>query len=297
MKNIPFNQRIGTGAPDRPLDQQVPESARIGLIGVLNKLTRKEYVPSWEVLATEALQVGRHLAQDFQYPNAYENICVLVVKEMAWEKFYIFCERVHRMLQPPQYYDEDRHDVVIAGTLEEAQMYYSDEINQLLAEENLAYEFAEGIFQRRGRPQTRKSLQRVSSVLSDPHYSATRSHYNKAVKFFNERPEPDVKNCVKEAVCSLEAFTEILFGKKAAKDFDAIIRSKQGHKEGEIPPTIADGIIKLRAFRGNAQGVAHAATFGGYVGDIEAELVLSLVASYITYLYDRFPTQEEHVPF
>jgi hypothetical protein len=124
-----------------------------------------------------------------------------------------------------------------------------------------------------------------------------RNHYNKAVKFFNERPSPDVHNCVKEAICALEAFAEIIFGKKAAKSFDEVIRSREGNAEGKIPPSIGESIIRLRAFRGNAQGVAHAALEGSFVGVIEAELTLSLVASYITYLNDRFSQGEEEIPF
>ncbi len=294
---VPFNQRFGTGLPDRPVDNEVPESARIGLIGILAKLVRKHCIYSWESLDQEALHTARRLQQDIDPTLNHEDTCILIVKELQWDKFYIFCERVYRILERPGYYDHDAQDFVYTGTLTEAQQYYTDEINELLAEENLAYEFVEGMFQRRGRPQTRKNLQRVSAVLSNPNYKQARNHYNKAIKFFNERPMPDVENCVKEAACTLEAFVETLFGKKAGKGFDEVIRSKQGNNEGQIPPTIGESIIKLRAFRGNAKGVAHAATGGGFVGDVEAELVLSLVAAYITYLHDRFPPQEEQVPF
>lgn len=294
-KAVPFTQRFGTGIPARQLDREVPDSARIGLIGVLGKLVKKNYVADWSALATEALHTGRKLSQDFQMEDP--DTCTAVIKELSWDKFYIFCEKVYRLLQAPHEWDDRREDFVAKGTREEAQSYYTDEINELLAEENLAYEFADGIFQRRGRPQTQKSLQRVSAVLSDPRYSQARNHYNKAVKFYNERPNPDVQNCVKEAICALEAFAEILFGKKAAKNFDETIRSRQGNAEGQIPPSIGESIIKLRAFRGNAQGVAHAAIDGGFVSDIEAELVLSLVASHITYLRDRFPPKEEEIPF
>jgi hypothetical protein len=194
-------------------------------------------------------------------------------------------------------YDNYERDIVVTGSLEDARGYYSTELNELLAEENLAYEFVEGIFQRRGRPQTQKSLRRMSAVLADPKFSQARNHYNKAVRFFNERPNPDVENCIKEAACALEAFVEILFGKRAAKNFDEAIRSRQGNAEGQLPPTIGESIIKLRAFRGSAKGVAHAAIEGGPVSEVEAELALSLAASYITYLRDKFPPKEEEIPF
>jgi hypothetical protein len=295
-KVIPFNQRFGADLIGRPLDKEVPASARIGFIGILSKLIDQGYIPGWYSLVREVLLVARRLKQEFA-STGDEEICVAVIKELAWDKFYVFCEKVYKTLQPEQYWEDQLNDYVAVGTLEESQHHFTDEINEFLAEENLAYEFVEGAFQRRGRPQTQKNLQRVSSVLSDPRYAQARSHYNKAVKFFNERPAADVQNCIKEAVCALEAFTEILFGKKAAEEFDEAIRSKQGNLAGQIPPAIGENILKLRALRGSAPGTAQAVLEGGLAGGIEAELVLSLVASYITYLRDKFPPKEEDVPF
>lgn len=293
---VPFNQRFGTGLPNRPVDKEVPESARIGLIGILSKLENDGCISSWGALDTEALHVSRKLRKEFAKTDD-EAMCIDLVMEMGWERFYVFCEKVYRILQPSQFYDNQEHEYVVTGTLQDAQVHYSAELNELLAEENLAYEFADGVFQRRGRPQTQKSLRRVSAVLADPKYGQVRNHYNKAVKFYDERPNPDIQNCIKEAACALEAFVEILFGKRAAKNFDDAIRSRQGNLEGQIPPAIVESIIKLRAFRGNARGVAHAAIEGGIVSEVEAELTLSLVASYITYLYDKFPSKEEEIPF
>ncbi|MGI5837318.1 MAG: hypothetical protein ACOX87_12645 [Chloroflexota bacterium] len=61
--------------------------------------------------------------------------------------------------------------------------------------------------------------------------------------------------------------------------------------------TIGESIIKLRAFRGDAMGVAHAALSGAEVDTPEAELALNLVASYVTYLHDKFAVKEEEIPF
>ena len=60
---------------------------------------------------------------------------------------------------------------------------------------------------------------------------------------------------------------------------------------------MAIGIIKLHAYRGSGQGVAHAALAGTKVSELEAELVLSLVASYITYLTDLLLRPEDENPF
>ena len=56
-------------------------------------------------------------------------------------------------------------------------------------------------------------------------------------------------------------------------------------------------MIKLHGYRGSGRGVAHAALEGNRVSEIDAELVLSLTAAYITYLVDLFPDSEDEIPF
>ena len=72
----------------------------------------------------------------------------------------------------------------------------------------------------------------------------------------------------------------------ASNDFTKTIKQIQGNDVKQIPPPIAESIIRLYAYRGSGQGVAHAAPNGNKVTEIEAELVLNLVASYVTYLVD-----------
>lgn len=296
MSTVPFNQRFGTNLSQPTIDQDVPATAKTGLIGILHKLSRKDCI-NWENLADEALQKGRKLKGEFP-KNSNEEICSSIIMELAWDRFYIFCEKAYCLLQSYKYFDQEIEDWVESISLEKAQLLYTIEINELMVEENLAYEFVDGIFQRRGRPQTQKTIQQMGSILANPAYQEVRNHYHKALKFFRKPVEPDFKNCIKEAVSALEAFVAItLDPKKTAKDFDRIIQTKQGTAEEEIPSMLADCMIKLRAFRGHARGVAHAAPSGSIVDQAEAELTLNLVASYITYLHDKFPKEEDDIPF
>lgn len=291
---IPFNQRFGVGLPPVPLDKEVPDSARIGLLNILRALCEDRSYIGWPTLSTAALYAARREKADFHCPP--EEILNRLVKTMEWHQLYSFCERAYTQLHGEQLWDE-RGNPEGYGPVEEAQRYFSDELNLLLGEEGLAYQFVAGQFQRRGRPQTQKNLQRVGSVLFDPRYAPARQHFNKALAFFNLRPEPDSENCVKEALCAMEAFTEILFGDKAAKGFEKTLRTKQGNAEDQIPPALVESMLKLRAYRGDAKGVAHAHLEGGAVTPIEAELALSLAAACITYLHDKSGYWLDTIPF
>jgi hypothetical protein len=208
-KPIPFPQRFGTGLPATPLDKDVPESARVGLLSLLGKLVRNDYIATWFVISTEALHVARRLRQEFPSDlSDDEDICVTVVKEMPWDKFYIFCEKTYTVLQSSN--EEDR-------SLAEARQFYTDEINELMAEENLAYEFADGLFHRRGRPQTQKSLQRVSAVLSDPSYVQVRNYYNKAIDFLMSAQNRMFKIVSRKRFAHLKHLSKSCLGKRLLK--------------------------------------------------------------------------------
>ncbi|MCP4525226.1 MAG: hypothetical protein GY833_04840 [Aestuariibacter sp.] len=214
---------------------------------------------------------------------------------MDWKQTYTFCERVYDHLLIEARASFNNTEVITS--LSQVKECYTDELNIILAEENIAYQFVEGKFHRRGRAQTQKSAQRVGVILIDPLLSDVRKYYNKALVFFREFPEPDIENCVKEALCALEACLEVLSKKPASRNFAKVVKQLQGNSEEQIPSPIAEGLIKLHAYRGSGQGVAHAALKGNKVSEVEAELVLNLVASYITYLYDLFSPSDEEIPF
>ncbi|KJS87769.1 MAG: hypothetical protein JM58_03190 [Peptococcaceae bacterium BICA1-8] len=167
----------------------------------------------------------------------------------------------------------------------------------MLCEENLDYRFNNGQFEREGRLHTQKSIKRMGAILSNSELYLVRQHYNKALKFFGEKPIPDLTNCVKESMCALESCIEIITGKKASVNFTKAIRELQKSDLINIPPTITESIIKIYAFRGESQGVAHSSPEGSKVTETEAELILNLVAAYITYLVDSLLIRKEDIPF
>ena len=305
METIPFNQRFNINQA-KPIDDDVPKSTRVALAHLISNVEEKGYTKgfynrnySHQLILRELYQCGRFTGQEFEtdkHLSLLDSIAIAMQK-MKWEQVYIFLERFYERLLTAVAGKEGNYERVESVAIFAVQKYYTDELNLILAEENIAYHFVGGKFQNRGRAQTQKSIQRVGRILIDPKLIIIRSHYNKARKFFDERPEADVENCVKEALCALEACLEILTKKPASKNFANVVKKLQGNGSEQIPSPIAQGMIKLHAYRGSGSGVAHAALEGTRVTKLEAELVLSLVGSYITYLVDLFQQPEEEIPF
>jgi hypothetical protein len=297
MEHIPFRQRLGPGA-EKLVEHDFPIDARIGLAYLLADLHSKSYLKNQESVFGELFRRARFAAlPSLDYTNLFFANILEPLKGMEWWAIYDFCERVYEGLLAPVGY-RDAYDVWVEEVgLSDIRNYFSTELNLLLAEENIAYQFVDGRFQRRGRAQTQKNIQRMGSVLATPALADVRRHYNKARQFFDQKPEPDSANCIKEALCSLEACLGVFYKEDFSADFTKLVKRHQGNGPSEIPSPIAEGIIKLHAYRGSGQGVAHAALEGSRVSEVEAELILNLVASYVTYLVDMFAKVGEDVPF
>jgi hypothetical protein len=317
MGDIPFNQRMGVNKEPQ-IDDDFPQTARVALAHLFLELVERDYINTsnevgwlkkWYPIVKEIQRTSRKPSIDIQPYDSPFDLVIALLAEMKWHQLYSLCERVYGLLIAGGYLEENGlgtdneiislpEDIWVETTsLAEVQNFYSKELNIILAEENIAFQFINGQFQRRGHSQTQKSFQNVGLVLNNEKLKETRNHFNKAKKFFNQMPDPDVENCVKDALCALEAATETLTGKPASKDFEKAMKQLQGNGPKQIPPPIVEGMIKLHAYRGSGQGVSHAALEGNRVTLIDAELVLSLVASYITYLASLFIEQEDEIPF
>ena len=288
MGNASFSQRMGT-SQGKLIDNDFPLNARTALAYVFADLQYKSYLVAEEQIIRELHRIGRITKGDVTESDdrTLASRVANRLYKLAWHQVYFFCERVYaKLLMGVGDYDE-------IVCLAEVRDYFTSEVNLILEEENLAFHFVDGQFHRRGRAQTQKSLERVGTVLSDPRLEAVKNHFNKARRFFDGRPISDSENCVKEALCALEACVEVLTSKNASREFEKSIKQLQGNAPNQIPAPIGEGMIKLHGYRGSGQGVAHAATQGNRVLQIDAELVLSLVAGYVTYLADLYPLKED----
>jgi hypothetical protein len=277
-----------------PITNDFPSGTRTALVYVLSELDDKGFLRDKKEIIRELNRIGRFTSSDLKEleDKSFTNQIAYRLYMLRWFEVMTFCERV---------FDKYLCSVVDSSaeyyvSLDEVQQFFSKEVNQLLIEDNLAFNFENGLFQRRGRAQTHKAIERVGTVLSDLRLERVKSHFNKALKFFNQRPSQDAENCVKEALCALEACVEILTGKKASQDFDLVIKQLKGNNPQQIPSPLAESIIKVHSYRGSGQGVSHAAIEGNRVSTVDVELVLSLIATYITYFVDLFPPEEE-IPF
>lgn len=298
MTKLPFNLRNNIEIGNQITDG-FPQITRIGLFNILESFVEKGLIEGgWRALQLELFRTCR--IETLIATERYEGEVREKLYEAEWMKVFIFCERVYsKHLAAVYEYDYNGYECGIKISKDETKELFAEEIGNLLLEDNIAYEFKDGEFYRRGRAITQQSIKRVGNVLGDSRLGKVRFHYMKALNFFRDKDNPDYPNTIKESICSLEFLGDIMSGKNASKDFKAFLSKYEGNGEDKIPAPIVQSIIKIYGYRNTGEGVAHGSTKGLNVTELEAELVLNLVASFITYLYDFFSklNSEEELPF
>jgi len=289
---VPFSARVRSTRSQ--LDAEFPDSARVGLLHLLVELIRRRYVEDWLEIAREAARIARvPPAQLTSKPSGDANQILLA---MPWEKVYDFCERLHGYLAREVGYVDRDDNFEVTTSRGDAQAFISAELQRLFLEENLAFEFRDGMVYRRGR---RHSVQQISGaelVMGDPRLTGARNHYQKALRFFRDPSKPDYENTVKEAVCAVEAAGKALFPEARAATLGDLTKWLTG-SSALVPKALGQTLAGLYGFRSGGEGVGHGGTGGGEVTAVIAEYALAVAASQIILLVDIAKAQEPEVPF
>jgi hypothetical protein len=289
----PFSARYR--GPQAQINNDCPETARIGLLHLLRQLVDKDYVEDWKAIATELQRIAR-FKPGFESHLAYD-LSEEILLMLDWGKVFDFCERLYNHLaQDAWRYNHQTEDHDLIAKKSDVQEYIAGELQRLFLEENLAFEFSKGLVRRRGRRNTADQVARAELVLGDPKLSLALGHFNKALNYFRNVSLPDYENVVKEAVCAVEATARALFP-SGGSTLGEVVNSIAGSEPGQLPKSIANTFHGLYGFRNGGQGVGHGGATGGAATKEIAEYALAVAASQIVFLVDFAATLEQDVPF
>lgn len=297
----PFSARI-KGAHQK-IDADFPYTARTGLFYVLIELVDRRYVPSWVAVARELQRISRLAPVEYDDSKTADvqkakGDASKVIDEMPWAKIYDFCERLYaRLAEEVVEHTGYGNDIEVVVSKSEVQSFIETELQRLFSEEGLAYEFSDGLVRRGGRKHTVELATRAQLVLGDPVLQAARKHFEKALGLFRRRTDPDYENCVKEAVCAVEAAGKHLFPSAKASTLGEVAKWLQHTQEVSVPKSLLQVVNGIYGFRNGGEGVGHGGSDGGIATLEVAEFVLAVCASQIIYFVDLARGQEIEAPF
>ena len=255
--------------------QDVPERARIGLYHIIYGFFGKDkgiegpYFDLYKrICAALRIQRNRSVEHNFQASQAIENL----IMSCEWGQFYDICEVMWNVLPS----DTNKNE-------------FSAQVTQLFAEERPGFELRNGSVEKVGPAFIDAQVQEARYLLKEPEFKGADEHFEKAIKAVNVRPNPDVENCILDAVSAIESVGRIIANDDKAV-LGNIIRSMV--REGVIPKLLGETIQKVYAYRGDEPGVAHGLVGPSEVTVDEAEFVLAMSAAIIIYLVNKHKKME-----
>lgn len=258
--------------PEGLMEETVQNSARIGLDYILDEL----YSKGW----TSPDEVYRSMCVTLRIPRkdrdrVYATIQDLnthidgLIENVEWWEFYDICELIFGILN-------ERSEYYATG--------YVKRLNSLFIDEGIPFKLAKGKIEKVGSGFIDAKVKEARYLLKEPEFKGADEHFEKAIKALNERPKPDVENCVKDAVAAIESVGRIIVGNEKALLDDII---KDMAKKSIIPKPLDQAIQKIYAYRGDQPGVAHGLVGTSKVTIDEAEFVLAMSAATIIYLVKK----------
>ena len=254
--------------PEGLMYEDVPESPRIGLVHMVEQYFTDEgyrsrlYSTLYKNICV-ALRIPRDRGVHYEYQasRAIES----QIKNGDWWQFYDICEIMYTAL------GSEREE-------------FSSQVNTLFREELLGFELRKGKIEKIGSGFIDAQVEEARYLLKEPEFKGADEQFEKAIRALNVRPEPDVENCVKDAVGAIEAVGRIIVNDERALLSDIV---KDMVSKGVIPKPLDQTIQKLYAYRGDQPGVAHGAVGASKVEIDEAEFVLAMSAAMIIYLVKK----------
>ena len=231
--------------------------------GLMNLMTTESY-------NTTAMSIAVHRGLDRKMPTDLVIFYLgVLLKSSEWYELCDACEIIWEELANPRGFSDARR-----GT-------FSNELNDIFSRNYFGYELRDGQMERVGARAQDAAIAEARGILRDPGLSGPDEQFQKAMGFFNRRPEPDCENCVKEAVSAVDGVARVLLNDHKLTLSKALI---QLQKEQDVHPTLIGLLEKLYAYRGDAEGVGHARTGEKEVRIEDAAFALGVSASAIVYL-------------
>ena len=160
------------------------------------------------------------------------------------------------------------------------------ELNKVFEDAGVVWRMDGADFKRVMDSSTEDSIAASQTALADSRFQAPKDQFNLAIKQFSERPEPNVKDCINNAIGSLEGVARVVTGK--IKVLSSLLNEEP--LKSRIHPALRDAMQKVYAYRGDVTAHGQTGVQSSSYGLEEAEWLMGICATSIAYISKKFPT-------
>jgi hypothetical protein len=258
----PFSRRHGfRQRPEINVREGAPEGLRAGVLTIL-----LEFGLSYtdiRAIVCRVLRVFPDPANWTEIPNVRDEV-VGLIERCEWYRVYDIAEACYQSLART-----DRHDT------------FAEQLNRLFEELGIGWQMMDGQIVTRGDADFERAVGHAVDQIDAAGLRTPKTEIEEARADLSRRPEPDITGTIQHCMAALECVARVV----SNEERDTLGRIIQRHAdELGLPRALANATENLWGY---ASEMARHVREGREPSREEAELLLSMCASLISYLLQR----------
>jgi AbiJ N-terminal domain 4 len=159
---------------------------------------------------------------------------------------------------------------------------FKSQINYILEREKSAYRLIDDKITPISDEVEISSIQ--ETLCLEDKFQSTKQHIQKAITLFSQKPDPDYRNTMKEAISAVEATVVIIVGDNK-KAFGAAV--KQICNDKKIHPSLREGLLKIYGYTSDGDGIRHCITYEPNLSHADAKFMLVSCCDFCNFLIEK----------
>ncbi|WP_430966724.1 AbiJ-NTD4 domain-containing protein [Spongiimicrobium sp. 2-473A-2-J] len=279
--NLPFAKRYGFEPVEIPIQiDHIDDDLRTDmwnafLIYIYGKYETNQRDKSFMKQFFQIVWIGffKEALDDFPYRDYdLKGFIRRHIEKAHWPKVYEFFEFVLQQI-------EDRSEFSTFFDIEE----FSDVLNENLKDNNSAYTLVETKFIPVTNEAEISEIEQTQILASEYGLIGIHEHLNTALELISKKPNPDLRNSIKEGISMVEAISRIIEPTEntLGKALNKLNKSKK------INNTLKAGFEKLYAYTNDKNGIRHALMQEDKLELEDARFFLVSCSAFTNYLIEK----------
>jgi hypothetical protein len=198
------------------------------------------------------------------------------VQEIDWFTVYELVEFMANHL--------DRFLTAPANAQVRNQTAFRDMVNRILERENAGCRFVADDLTEVTSPTEIQAIEKAMKAAESHGFGAVQTHIKQALQLLGKRPEPDLRNAIKEAILAVEAAAKLIQGDKK-QTLDPVL-DLLGQRL-KLHPAFKSALSKLYGYTSDDSGIRHALLEEATVDDADARFFIVACSVFVSWLIEK----------
>ena len=115
-------------------------------------------------------------------------------------------------------------------------------------------------------------------------FEGAREHIHTSISLFSQKPNPDYRNAIKEAISAVESAARVITGNPKAALGDAL---KTINEKMSIHPALREAMNKLYGYSSDEGGIRHAMLEESNIDEAEAKFMIVACSAFVNFCVQR----------